>query len=185
MKRVLKWTGIVLGGLVGMPFELNQALTVDEMENLIAYIRSAPAVDSNHPEKEPGLLLGVIHVTNAFPLVTAELVDLDAAPSQTVDAADVLAYGEHLAVWCTACHGVDFAGMDMMGMTTPNITAGESGIGSWTEEDFSRAVREGLRPDGSVLDAEGMPWQEFSHFSDEEVHAIWTYLQSVEPVETE
>ena len=115
-------------------------------------------------------------------MVTAELVDLDATPPTAVDSADTLAYGEHLAVIYTACHGSDYAGLETFGGT--NITPHETAIGAWTEADFIRAVQQGRRPDGTML-SEDMPWKDFSNFTDAEIHAIWTYLQSVDPVASE
>ncbi len=179
------WYGVKADGspTLGMPVELNRAVNVTDMENLIANIRSVPPVDSDTPERKPGPLLGVMHVANLFPLVTAELVDMDAAPPGAIDPEDTLAFGEYLAVFCTTCHSVDFAGMEMMGESSPNITPHETGIGGWTEADFIRTVRQGQRPDGATL-SDDMPWKEFSNFTETEVHAIWTYLQSVEPVAT-
>ncbi len=181
------WYGVKADGspTAVMPVELNQAIHIEEMENLIAYIRSVPPVDSDYPKMKPGPMMRIMHVTNAFPLVTAELVDMNAAPPGAVDPQDTLAYGAHLAVFCTACHGVDFAGMEILGDSSPNITPHETGIGAWAEADFIRAVRQGERPDGTMLDSEAMPWQEFSHFTDAEIHAIWTYLQSIDPVAAE
>ena len=63
----------------------------------------------------------------------------------------------------------------------PNITPHESAIGTWSEEEFARAIRQGERPDGTAISTD-MPWETFSLYTDEEVHAIWTYLQTVEPV---
>jgi hypothetical protein len=57
-----------------------------------------------------------------------------------------------------------------------NLTPG--GLVSWTHDDFRRAIREGKRPDGSVLN-EFMPWQTFAKLTDLEVEAIWLYLRSV------
>jgi cytochrome c553 len=120
-----------------------------------------------------------MHVTGLFPLVTAELVDLNAPPPAAIPPEDMLALGEYRAAFCTACHGEDFTGNSIAG--GPNITSHATAIGPWTEDDFARAIREGQRPDGSVISTD-MPWESFSHFTDEEVHAIWTYLQTIEPV---
>ncbi len=52
-----------------------------------------------------------------------------------------------------------------------------SGLGSWNETDFVRALREGIRKDGSEIHL-SMP-RTFGHFTDEEIKALWLYLQSV------
>ena len=107
---------------------------------------------------------------------------MNALPPGPISPEDTLAYGEYRAVYCTACHGTDFSGNDLAG--GPNITSHETALGSWTEEEFARAIREGIRPDGSAISTD-MPWETFSLYSDEEVHAIWIYLQSIEPVASE
>ena len=65
----------------------------------------------------------------------------------------------------------------------PNITFDRKyGIGKWSKEEFFRAMRQGVRPDGRVLDRT-MPWPSFSQMTDVELDALWLYLQSFPPVE--
>ena len=175
------WYGVKPDGspTVLMPPELSPAINMADMENLIAYIRSVPPVDTDYPEMRPGPMMRVMHATDQFPLVTAERTDMDTPPPAATAPDEVLAYGAQRAAFCTACHGTDFTGIEMMG--SPNITPHETAVGNWTEEEFSRAIREGVRPDGTEISAD-MPWETMSYYSDEEVHAIWTYLQTVEPV---
>jgi hypothetical protein len=54
------------------------------------------------------------------------------------------------------------------------------GIGSWTVMDFVRAMREGKRPNGASIN-EFMPWRLLGRMTDEELEALWLYLQSVPP----
>lgn len=71
--------------------------------------------------------------------------------------------------------GVSFAG---------NLTSDPTGIGSWTEDNFKRALKEGKfkgMPGGRTL-LPPMPWQNFANISDEDVSAIFAYLQSTKPV---
>jgi hypothetical protein len=49
----------------------------------------------------------------------------------------------------------------------------------WTEEDFSNTMRTGITPSGHQLDPALMPWQDYRNFYDEELQAIWLYLQSL------
>ncbi len=67
-----------------------------------------------------------------------------------------------------------------------NITPDpKTGIGSWTLEQFKRAITEGkakgLEKSRNLLPP--MPWQDFRHLHDEDVEAIYTYLLSLKPVE--
>jgi mono/diheme cytochrome c family protein len=65
----------------------------------------------------------------------------------------------------------------------PNLTPdNETGIGGFTEEDFARAVREGIAPSGDTLSP---PMGRFKSLTDKQVNAIYTYLQSLPPVHHE
>jgi alcohol dehydrogenase (quinone), cytochrome c subunit len=93
---------------------------------------------------------------------------------------------------CVACHtaagGKAFAGG--LAMQTPigaiystNITPDKaSGIGEYDFADFERAVRHGVRKDGSPL-YPAMPYVSYSVLTDEDVQALYAYFVSaVEPV---
>lgn len=178
------WYGVKPDGspTVGMPPEFHQGIHVSDMENLIAYLRSVPPVDTDPTVTTYGPILHVMHVANMFPLIPAERVDASKPPLRSVSTDDPLVYGEHLAIICAHCHMADFAGdTEMMG--SPNITPAV--IGTWTEAEFVQAITEGVLPDGTLLDPKEMPWPSFSAYTDEDLHALWTYLQTVEPVPVE
>lgn len=92
---------------------------------------------------------------------------------------------------CLSCHtrhgGAPFAGG--VAFHTPfgtvystNITPEpETGIGRWSEEDFVRALREGVRPDGEHL-YPVFPYTAFTKVTDEDAAALYAYLRTVEPV---
>ncbi len=65
-----------------------------------------------------------------------------------------------------------------------NITSDQTGIGSWSLEQFKRAIREGkskgLANNRDLLPP--MPWPLYAHLKNEDVEAIFTYLKSVKPV---
>ncbi len=61
---------------------------------------------------------------------------------------------------------------------TPDM---ETGIGSWTDDEIARAIREGVRKDGSAL-FPVMPYTEFRHLDDEDVKSIVVYLRTLAPV---
>lgn len=122
-------------------------------------------------------MLRVFHTANLFPLVTAENVEMSQPPPAIISPDDTLAYGAYLSVFCTACHGPDFAGIAIA--ETPSLWPA---ITTWTETEFERAMTQGVRPDGRQMDPEMMPWPSFNLYTAEERHAIWAYLQSLEPV---
>ena len=64
----------------------------------------------------------------------------------------------------------------------PNITPDvETGIGSWTDGEKIRAIREGVDKNGRAL-FPMMPYQNFRHMSDEDVYSLVAYLNSLAPV---
>lgn len=64
----------------------------------------------------------------------------------------------------------------------PNITPDpETGIGKWTDEQLAKAIREGIRPDGTVI-GPPMPIGFYRHMSDEDLAAVIAYLRAQPPV---
>jgi len=57
----------------------------------------------------------------------------------------------------------------------------ETGIGRWSEEDFVKAIRTGVRPDGSRIHP-FMPWRENARMSDDDLRAIYRYLRTLPPI---
>lgn len=67
----------------------------------------------------------------------------------------------------------------------PNITPDpETGIGAWTDAQLGKAIREGIRPDGSLI-GPPMPISFYRHLSDTDLAAIITYLKAQPPVRHE
>jgi cytochrome c553 len=63
----------------------------------------------------------------------------------------------------------------------PNITPDpETGIGRWTDTQIATAIREGRRPDGSII-GPPMPIALYRGISDNDLTAIVTYLRTVPP----
>ena len=95
--------------------------------------------------------------------------------------------GEYLAVAadCAACHSAPgdkpFAGG--LPISTPlstiystNITpSAEFGIGRYSEEEFARALRSGIRRDGAHL-YPVMPYTSYAKFTDDDAHALYLYF---------
>jgi mono/diheme cytochrome c family protein len=67
-------------------------------------------------------------------------------------------------------------------VVAPNITPDpETGIGTWTDGEKIRAIREGVDKDGRTL-FPMMPYGEFRSMSDEDVQAVVAYLNSLPPI---
>jgi len=63
-----------------------------------------------------------------------------------------------------------------------NITPDpETGLGTWTDDEIARAIREGVRKDGTAL-FPVMPYMEFRTFDDEDVKSIVVYLRTIPAV---
>ncbi|ARJ42386.1 cytochrome C [Pantoea alhagi] len=103
--------------------------------------------------------------------------------------------GEYLATAsdCTACHTADhgqpFAGGKAIEspvgeIIATNITPSKTaGIGNYSEQQFSAALRQGVRADGASL-YPAMPYTAYATLTDEDIHALYAYFMSgVKPVD--
>jgi mono/diheme cytochrome c family protein len=64
----------------------------------------------------------------------------------------------------------------------PNITQDKAtGIGAWTDDQIVVAIRDGKRPDGSLI-GPPMPFSQYRHMADTDVRAIVAYLRTVPPI---
>ena len=66
---------------------------------------------------------------------------------------------------------------------TANLTPHDTGLGTWTEQQFVDAIRTGRHQGRGRQILPPMPWQAFSHLTDADLKAIWAYLQSIPPIE--
>ncbi|MCC6472312.1 MAG: cytochrome c [Burkholderiales bacterium] len=63
----------------------------------------------------------------------------------------------------------------------PNITPDPSnGLGRWTEADFMKAMRLGVRPDGAHL-YPAFPYPSFTGIMDGDLRDLWAFLRTVKP----
>ncbi|MBS1098513.1 c-type cytochrome [Gluconobacter sphaericus] len=110
------------------------------------------------------------------------------------DMSALIAQGKYVAEAsdCSACHTVrgrgEFAGgmefkLPIGSLYSSNITPDPThGIGAYSEAEFSRAVREGVRRDGASL-YPAMPFPSYARMSDGDLHALYVYfMKGVQPV---
>ena len=173
--------------LIYMPANFYQPLDKEDLGAIIAYIKTLPPSEEPGPPNTTGPYLWKIVLNNPQGLPAVKLIDhSQTAVPDGPDKSNPLEYGAYLTLACRSCHGQDFAGMpwlERLRVPSPNITPYK--LGDWTEEDFFKAMREGQVPDGSYIPQTLMPWEAIGQLSDEELHAIWTYLQSLPPVADE
>ncbi|NUM47754.1 MAG: c-type cytochrome [Anaerolineales bacterium] len=157
MKKVLKWIGIVLGGLVGL-------------------VVIAAAI---------GYFSGKSKLTKVYEYAPENIP----VPSGS----EAVAQGQYLVehwMLCADCHGKDLGGGEfvndpMLGVIpAPNLTSGQGGIGSsYTDADWIRALRHGIRPNGEVLVI--MPAEAYTLVDADELGAMIAYLKTLPPVDRE
>lgn len=131
------------------------------------------------------VVAGVIMYEPAIAPVTPPAPD-SFSTSLKREGARVVALGD-CAVCHTTRHGKPFAGG--LPLATPfgtiyatNITPDpQTGIGTWSEAAFARALRHGIARNGSQL-YPAFPYPHFTRMSDHDIAAAYAYLMSREPV---
>lgn len=115
------------------------------------------------------------------------VVPVQVAPvSYTADPA-ALAHGRYLfqTRGCADCHGANGAGREFVNdgkgtrIAGSNITS--SGVvGNYTAEDWVRAIRHGVKPDGRPVLV--MPSEDYNRFTDSDLAALVSYVRSLPPL---
>jgi mono/diheme cytochrome c family protein len=160
--------------LIIMPSHFYYYFSDEDLGAIIAYLRSLPAVDKDLPETELGPL-GRLFLLSEKTLIPAEVIDHDAPRPAAPEPGVTAAYGEYLAIVCKNCHGPDLRGGTAVSAGA-NLIGGE--VAGWTEAEFINTLRTGVTPAGRKLSPE-MPADNVGQMSDEELRAIWAYIQSL------
>ena len=163
---------------------------------ILSYLRTVPPVKVNNKETSWNFLGKALHAFGQLPPESPE-----ATPPANVPADTTAAYGKYLAYSvsnCRGCHtnrdlktgdyiGPFFAGGfhledDMNPGTfyvsrnlTPDPQTGH--IAHWSEAQFINRFHQ-----GRVFPNSPMPWTQFKKMSDDDLRAIWNFLQSLKPV---
>ena len=128
-----------------------------------------------------------------LPVKSALALMLLTAAAPAADDEDAVTHGEYLvrAGGCFSCHtapgGQSLAGGRALTTPfgtfyTPNITPDpQTGIGRWTDAQFLRALREGVRPDGANY-FPVFPYTSFTAITDSDALAMKAYLFSLPAV---
>lgn len=175
-----------------MPYKTYGQMTEADAKAIVSYLRTIEPIETSSYDRELPFPLGKI--VNKIPQAPQWAASTGTNPVER---------GEYLTrvAHCEECHtplkghSIDtkkrfFGGREFpMSMGTaiaPNITADEgSGIGYWSETDFinkfrayqTDAARE--REAGPGQPNSPMPWFSYADMTDEDLSAIWVYLQSV------
>lgn len=172
------------GKPIFMPAVVSTAFLSDEdLGSIIAYLQTLPPVDRQTQGQKFSALGKILLTAGLFGKLPVETVSHDvtvAAPPRGVSAE----YGRYMVDThdCRICHGAELNGGKHADPTidriSPNLTPGGE-LAFWSEEDFMNSIRNGVTPSGHELDPKLMPWKEYSAMSDDELKAIYLYLQSL------
>lgn len=158
-------------------------LSDEDLGAIIAYLKTIPPVDHTVRPRHFTPLAKILLAAGVLGKLPAEAVSHDVhvtAPAQGATAE----YGEYIVNTndCRVCHGQNLNGGSYPDPTikkiSPNLTPGGE-LGFWTEEEFINTIRTGKTSGGHELNPEFMPWKNYRLFYDDELKAIWSYLQSL------
>lgn len=167
-----------------MPTDDFQYMTDDDLRAVVSYLQHVAPANNVLAPSSLMLLPRALMVFGALPLLPAEKLQDSAARPMTISPAPTKEYGGYLAILagCRNCHGPGLSGGKIVAGDpswgpAANLTRAGN-LGKWTEAEFVKTIRTGLRPDGSPL-KDPMPWKVIGRMTDDELHAIWLYLESV------
>jgi cytochrome c553 len=176
------------------------AVSDEDAEAIASYIQALPPVVHEQPGRGP-VLSKRIH--------DAALASLPPSPARSPDPSDEAAYGKYLTDIgrCRYCHtpndapGREIKGKAFTGgarywvggrynpdariVVTPNLTTHPEGIGVLSRADFIALFRQ--RGSGRAVPLARntvMPWVAFAGMTDQDLGAIWTFLQTLPPQPT-
>lgn len=197
LARALRY-GIAHDGKMLFPFMPFQEMTDEDLQAVISFLRSQPAVKNRVQKSEWGLLAKALIFFGKFKPELAKN-----SPQKTIAKDSTVQYGQYLAHSignCLNCHTAfdkttgeftlpPFAGAAYFepdvfsngkSFMSPNLTPDpKTGVMSkWTEEQFILRMKSGKVHQGSP-----MPWNAFSKMDTVELKALFRFLKSLPPVE--
>lgn len=194
LARELRY-GVRRDGTAIIPFMPFHNVSDEDLAAIISFLRSQKPVKNKVPEQTTTLIGRVVKAFLLKPSGPSGPVPKAVAQDTSV------AYGKYLAnsvANCQGCHtnrdlmtgafiGENFAGGMVMGSSvepekyyfvTPNLTPDSTGrMFGWSQDMFIKRFRM-----GRLLPGTHMPWGPFSRMSDNELKAIYNYLNTLKPV---
>ena len=156
-------------GVAVMPSSMFYHLDDEDLGALIGYLRTVPERAGNPLPSHSMRLLARIGLTMGQYKVEPREITHDAP--RALRGSDPAALGRYIAMSsCTECHGQRLQG-DPQG--TPALMI----VGGYTPSEFAKLMREGMPKDGKERKMMSpVARSRFSHFTDEEVNALYVYL---------
>jgi cytochrome c5 len=175
--------------LLIMPAQEFWYFSDQDLGDIIAYVKTVPPVEKSHQDPQTNILGKIMFGAGMFGpnVLPANLIAHDQRPSVPPIGMTVQ-YGEYLVnvTGCHDCHGAQLAGGKSAkpgAMDAPNLTPGGD-LKTWSQAEFVKTVQTGVNPKGHNLKAEEMPWKTIGSYTDDELSAIFLYLQSLQPLPT-
>jgi mono/diheme cytochrome c family protein len=164
-----------------MPYQYYRSLDEEDLQAIVSYLRSIPAVFHDLPKNPPAVL----------PLREPAMDSLKLSQYSAQ-----IRRGEFLArvAACETCHTPVHAGKFMLGLefgggtvfrlgdqvaASSNLTPDPSGISNYDEERFVQVMRTGRVGARALLSA--MPWLFYRNMTTNDLKCIFAYLESVPP----
>ena len=161
--------------LIIMPSEGLHAMSDEEVQDIVAYLRSLPPIDRQTPERALSFMAMVFIGAGQFPLAAQLPIN-----GPVVAPADgTVEHGKYItdAYGCRDCHGKDLTGNKDLG--GPNLVGVVSG---WSDDELLQVFNTGKDPSGRQISDE-MPWQGYRiALSDSDLHDLYDYLHTLTDV---
>ncbi len=179
-----------------MPYPHYSQLDEEDIYAVIAYLRTLDPVETTHPARE--LDFPVSLLINTMPVKP----QMQSRPGYD----DPVSYGRYLitAAACTDCHtrmergqyvgtpyggGNEYIMPDGSVVRAANITPHETGIGNWSREQFIARFKAFSKETYTPRRVEPgqfqtiMPWPMYAEMDEEDLGAIYEYLQTITPAD--
>lgn len=147
----------------------------EDIEAVIAFLRSQPAVGEEVRQESVSLVGLLMLGSGVFPLPDkpAEVP----IPAASADAT----YGQYMlaVTGCRDCHGANLTGGDSP-LSPPGPSLVDA-VNRWTADEFINTIRTGVTPEGRLLARALMPWPTYKNMDDIELTSIYNYIKTLNP----
>lgn len=169
--------------LIFMPSMEYHLLSQSDLASIIAYLRSIPEVQSERKLTTIGPVAKMLFVLGKFPILASSYsINFTSDFRNKPDEAPTMQFGEYLTTTaCVGCHGVNLTGGPIPGAPPEWAPASDIRLSQnsvWTEENFFKAMREGISPVTGNQIGMPMPIALTKQMNDVELKALWLYLKT-------
>ena len=170
--------------LIFMPSHEYAGLADNDVAAIIAHLKTVAPVNRAVPPMRLGPIARGLMATGRMVLLPNDNIEHGRTTLAMAPTGGTVEQGRYLTKGCTGCHGSDYGGGPIPGGppgAKPSANITPSGrIGKWSEVEFVKALRDGVRPDGSAIDP-SMPWKAIGTKTDEELQGMYRYLKTLPP----